>query len=52
MRATLFSDIDDCVDHACLNGGSCVDQINKYACQCTEYYRGLYCEKGGVTLLI
>ena len=48
MRATLFSDIDDCVDHACLNGGSCVDQINKYACQCTEYYPDYTAKKVGL----
>jgi len=39
-------DIDDCVNHTCANGASCVDGINNYACNCTTGFTGAYCETG------
>ena len=41
-----FSDVDDCVNHACTNGGSCVDGVNSYSCSCVNGYSGDRCEKG------
>ncbi|XP_022807283.1 von Willebrand factor D and EGF domain-containing protein-like isoform X1 [Stylophora pistillata] len=37
-------DIDHCVNHACSNGGSCVDGINNYSCSCPAGYTGDHCE--------
>lgn len=41
-----FSDVDDCVNHMCANGGSCVDDVNSYLCSCVNGYNGDRCEKG------
>ncbi|XP_020613167.1 sushi, nidogen and EGF-like domain-containing protein 1 [Orbicella faveolata] len=38
-------DIDDCVNHTCGNGGSCVGGINNYSCNCLLGFTGNYCEK-------
>lgn len=32
--------IDDCVEHACANGGVCVDGVGNYTCQCPLQYVG------------
>ena len=42
----LFTDIDDCVNHNCANGGSCMDGVNTYTCNCPPGFTGMYCEKG------
>ena len=34
----------DCLDDACLNGGTCYDRIDGYICACTPAYTGLSCE--------
>ena len=39
-------DIDDCVNHACINSGSCVDGINSYSCNCHTGYTGVHCQTG------
>ena len=45
----LFSeDNDDCVNHACANGGSCLDGINHYSCDCAVGYTGNRCETGKI----
>ncbi len=36
--------IDDCDNHMCQNGGSCVDGINKYTCECPAEFTGKFCE--------
>ena len=48
----LFSDIDDCVNHTCINGGSCVDGINSYSCSCVKEYTGDRCEKGEIYITL
>ena len=42
----LFTDIDDCANHTCANGGSCMDGVNAYTCNCPSGFTGMYCEKG------
>ncbi|KAK2140488.1 hypothetical protein LSH36_1340g00026 [Paralvinella palmiformis] len=48
MRATsanlrYISDIDDCRDNPCLNGGQCKDSLNSFSCQCVAGYTGDRC---------
>uniref|UniRef100_A0A8B9LFM0 Neurogenic locus notch homolog protein 1 n=1 Tax=Astyanax mexicanus TaxID=7994 RepID=A0A8B9LFM0_ASTMX len=35
--------IDDCVQHACENGGKCMDGVNTYNCHCDKHWTGQYC---------
>ena len=41
-----FTDIDDCVNNTCQNGGSCVDGINNFTCNCLKGYTGSHCQTG------
>ena len=47
-----LSDIDDCVNHTCANGGSCVDGTNSYSCSCARGYTGNRCETGKYLFLL
>ena len=40
------TDIDDCVNHTCSNGGSCVDGVNNYSCKCKPGFTGDRCQTG------
>ena len=42
----LVSDIDECSSDPCQNGGTCVDDVNRYFCNCADGFTGEYCEKG------
>ena len=35
---------DNCSDNECQNGGTCVDLINDYRCECPEGFAGKYCQ--------
>ena len=39
-----FSDIDDCANSPCLNGGTCTDGVNSYQCTCIAGFNGANCE--------
>ena len=41
-----FADIDDCQNIVCQNGGSCVDDVAAFRCQCTVGHFGQFCEAG------
>ncbi len=43
---SIFSDIDDCVGHTCDNSATCVDGILQYSCNCTEQWKGTFCDAG------
>ena len=46
-RTTYFvSDVDVCSSNPCENGGTCMDGINEYSCQCVAGYTGANCETG------
>ena len=37
-------DIKECSSNPCLNGGTCVDQVNGYLCNCQDGYQGVRCQ--------
>ena len=39
-------DIDECSSAPCQNGGSCIDQVNSFRCDCSGGYEGTRCEIG------
>lgn len=45
-------DINDCVNHTCRNGASCIDGVNSYSCTCMERYTGHHCEIGRLSMLL
>ena len=46
-----FSDIDDCADGPCNNGGTCIDGVNSYICDCIAGYTGANCQTGIYTCM-
>ena len=44
----FLADINDCVNLTCLNGGSCVDDLNNYTCRCVSGFKGDRCEKSKI----
>ena len=46
----IAADIDDCLYINCKNGGTCVDQVNAFFCECLPAFTGTYCERGKVEL--
>lgn len=40
----FLSDIDNCVNVTCQNGGSCLDGLDKYTCSCVSGFSGSHCE--------
>ena len=47
----LYSDIDDCASSTCQNGGTCVDGVNSYTCNCDVGYAGKNCESGNILII-
>lgn len=35
------NNIDDCPSHQCANGGTCIDGVNTYNCQCPPEWTGM-----------
>merc|ERR1711892_1568835 len=36
---------DDCLGHRCRHGATCIDSHDHYECQCSEGYRGAFCQE-------
>lgn len=41
--ARCESDIDECMENPCENGGSCFNNLGGFLCHCTEGFSGLHC---------
>ena len=37
-------DIGECSSLPCQNNGTCVDEINRFSCNCTSAFSGFFCE--------
>lgn len=46
------TDIDECANSPCRNGGECVDMIGKFNCICPLGYSGTLCEVSSYIFLI
>ena len=46
------SDINECSNSPCLNGGTCKDLINKFHCSCVRGFTGKTCETGKMLCLV
>ena len=42
---TCSDRIDNCLEEICLNGGSCIDLVHAFECQCAEGFAGDLCEE-------
>ena len=47
----LSAFIDKCASSPCQNGGTCVDGINSYTCNCKKGYIGSNCETGNILII-
>ena len=43
----FFLDIDECASFPCTNGGTCIDEIDNFTCQCMSGFTGDQCETSG-----
>ena len=46
------ADINDCSSNTCLNGATCIDQVNGYACNCQPGYQGVHCQTSRLSFQI
>ena len=49
-KLSFYPDVDECANHTCANGASCVDGVNSYACSCVAGYTGDRCQTGKTIL--
>ena len=40
----LKDDTNECASNPCENGGSCIDDRNRFDCSCAPGYEGKFCE--------
>ena len=43
-------DVDECASSPCQNGGTCVDVVNAYTCNCVPGYTGDNCDTGNLRI--
>jgi len=44
LRNYICNNINECASNPCRNGGTCIDELNRYMCQCPNTYGGINCE--------
>ena len=42
----IFSDVNECQNNPCQNGGKCTNVNGGYSCSCVSGFEGKNCEKG------
>lgn len=42
---TCANNIDECASQPCLNGGSCLDHVNDFTCNCSPQFMGTTCNE-------
>ena len=47
-----ISDIDDCMENPCNNGGTCKDGVASYSCICPNGFTGQDCETSMLHILL
>lgn len=50
VNAQADGDIDDCYSHPCMYGGTCIDGLRNYTCQCPYMYNGTNCENDLISM--
>ena len=46
-----LSEIDECASNPCENGGSCVDDVGSFLCNCSAGYSDFVCSTGRSDIL-
>lgn len=46
MLLTFVEVVNSCASNPCLNGGTCVNGLDRYDCTCTSSFNGINCENG------
>ena len=49
--STLTSEINECVSEPCKNGAYCLNEVNKFECECVVGYTGVQCDLGKYILI-
>ena len=39
-----LTDTDECASNPCSNGGTCVNEVNAFSCNCIAGFTGVQCE--------
>ena len=45
-KSDMYSDIDECQNNPCLNGGTCEDLLGGFQCECRDGFKGDTCSEG------
>ncbi|CAI5645656.1 fibulin-7 [Oreochromis niloticus] len=45
-------DINECASSPCLNGGTCVDEVNQFSCVCAKGWAGVTCQSPVPTFFV
>ena len=43
---SVYTDEDECASEPCFNGGTCIDSINSFTCDCADGFTGSLCKTG------